>query len=196
MANSARRGASANGVERAGPDDADVVERVLGGDRDAYRVLVSRHQDGLYRHALRMVGSPDVAADLVQATLIKGFSRLRSCRDPAKFKAWAYRILSNGCKDYLKDRRRRNVSLDDPDAAQAAGSVDPSSELERTELLHRIEVALARLPAAQREAFLLKHVEGLSYEEIADRTGGSVPALKMRVHRARELLQDILRESE
>jgi len=172
--------------------DGRVVALVRAGDREAYRILVRRYQDVLYRYALRMTGSPDAAADLTQAAFVKGYTHLRRCRDPDRFGAWLFRILANGCKDYLKSRRRQDVSLDEGLPLHAGPGADPLANLERAELARLLGRALGRLPEPQREAFLLKHVEGRSYEEIAELVGVSVPALKMRVHRAREMLKAML----
>ncbi|MGH7466364.1 MAG: RNA polymerase sigma factor [Longimicrobiales bacterium] len=173
-------------------EDAEIVQRVRAGDREAFRVLVQRYQDVLYRTALRHTKQPDVASDLVQSTLVKAYTGIWRCRDPERFGAWVYRIVVNAAKDYLKSRRRNDVSLDEPLATRlhspAAGN--PEREMERAELRDRLERALSYLPEVLREAFLLKHVEGFSYEEIAERLNVSVPALKMRVHRARSTLKD------
>lgn len=173
------------------PSDAQLVARVLDGDREAYSALLARHQDGLYRHAVRIVGSADVAADIVQVALIKAYANLARCREPERFGSWLFRILSNRCKDYLKSRRRRDTSLEEswPDAGP-----DPAEDAVRAELRRAVARALDRLPASQREAFVLKHVEGLSYEEIAERLGTSVGSLKMRVFRARDTLQELLED--
>jgi RNA polymerase sigma-70 factor (ECF subfamily) len=179
--------------ETSGPGDGEVVARVLDGDRDAYRILVRRHQDMLHAHAVRMVGRGDVAADLVQASLVKAYTSLDRCRNPDKFGAWAYRIVTNRCKDYLKNVRRKDVALDD--APPQAGAMDPDDDLERSELRRRLDRALDRLPADQREAFVMKHEEGRSYKEMAELLEMSVGALKMRVHRAREALQELLEET-
>ena len=168
--------------------DAELVARVLAGDREQYAELVRRHQEPLYRHALGMLGSPDVAADLTQECLIRAYTRLASCHDPARFGAWTFRILRNGCLDYLKDRRRETVPLEDESVLGAAEG-DPEMSLEQTELRQTVFRALETLPQPQREAFLLKHVEDLSYEEMTERLGASISALKMRVKRAREALQ-------
>lgn len=169
-------------------DDAELVRRVLAGERERYAELVQRYQAMLFRHALGMVSSPDAAADLVQESLVKGYTSLPRCHDPARFGAWIYRILRNRCLDYLKDHRRRTVPLEEG-AATLAGREDPESDLRRDETRRAVAAALGALPEAQREAFLLKHVEGLSYEEMAERLDASVSALKMRVLRAREALQ-------
>jgi len=179
----------------SGPSDAEVVAWVLAGERDAYALLVRRHQASLYRHALGMVGQPDAAADLVQDSLVKGYSSLAHCQDPARFGAWVFRILRNRCLDYLKDRRRRTVPIQEGTAFAREGD-DPEVRLERAEAREEVTEALAALPEAQREAFLLKHVDGRSYEEMAEMLGASVSALKMRVLRAREALQERLRGGE
>jgi RNA polymerase sigma-70 factor (ECF subfamily) len=174
--------------------DAHIVAAVRRGDREAFRILVVRYQDVLYRYALRMTGQADVAADLAQAAFVKAYGNLSRCRDPERFGAWLFRILVNGCKDYLKSHRRRDASLDHRPVASAASENDPAAEVERSELRTLLDEALARLPEPQRQAFVLKHVEGLSYEEIAELLGVSIPALKMRVHRAREALRAVLEE--
>ena len=174
-------------------EDRDVVARVRAGDQEAYRVLVRRYQDMLFRHALRMTSEHDVAADLVQASFVKAYTNLAYCRDPERFGAWLYRILANACKDHLKSKRRRDVSLEDQtNIADKIGG--PAAELERSELRAMLNNAIAKLPESLREAFVLKHVEGRSYEEIAELLNTSVPALKMRVHRAREALKDALEQ--
>lgn len=176
-------------------DDAALVDRVLAGDRQAFGVLVARHQDLLYRHATRMTRERDAAADLVQIAFVKAYVQLDRCRDPARFGAWAFRILANQAKDWLKSRRRRDVSLDaTSQTARLQSRADPARDVERDELRGLLDDALATLQPALREAFILKHVEGLAYEEMAVMMDVSIPALKMRVHRARQMLQDALQE--
>lgn len=172
--------------------DSELIQRILNGEAERYAILVERYQDALFRHALGMVGDADAAADLVQESLVKAYTRLHTCNDPARFPAWIFRILRNRCRDWLKNRRQQTVELREDTAATDAAD-DPGTALERSELGRVVDGALARLPEAQREAFLLKHVEGLSYEEMAERLDTGVSALKMRVMRAREALQLLLR---
>ena len=179
----------------AGRSDADLVARVLAGEREEYALLVQRHQEALYRHALGMVGHPDAAADLVQDSLIKGYTSLAHCQDPARYGAWIFRILRNRCLDYLKDRRRQTVPIHEG-TAFASERDDPEVRMEDTEVREAVADALSALPEAHREAFMLKHVDGRSYEEMAEMLGASVSALKMRVMRAREALQERLRGGE
>lgn len=177
--------------ERPPDFDESTVERVLAGDRDAYALLIRRYQDGLFRFALGMVGSPDVAADVVQDSLVKAFAHLDRCKDPAKFGAWIHRIVRNRCLDHLKSPGRNDLPITE---AGSAVSRDATAEdaVERAELRAALFAALSTLPAAQREAFLLKHLEDRPYEEMSEMLGASISALKMRVKRARESLQRAL----
>jgi len=179
----------------ASPDDAAVIVRVLGGDKQQFAVLVARYQAGLYRHAVSMVLDHDVATDMVQETFVRAYTRLSTCRDHDRFRAWIFQMLRNRCLDYLKDVRRRNVSLDRalevPDPTE-----EPVHQMERVRLRGEIAKALDQLPDAQREAFLMHYVEELPYETMADLLGASVSALKMRVLRARETLGAALRNKD
>lgn len=173
--------------------DGAVVRAVLDGNEEAYAILVRRYQDTLYRHAERMTGRPDEATDIVQMAFVKGFRNLRRCRDVERVGAWLFRINANQCKDYLKNRRRQNVSLEDV-GALADEEDDPERDAERGQLRSQIRDALDKLSSDEREAFVLKHLEGFSYQEMARMLDASVPALKMRVHRAREGLQELLED--
>jgi RNA polymerase sigma-70 factor (ECF subfamily) len=173
--------------------DSQVVRDVLAGDRDSFRLLVRRYGDVLFGHAYRMVGSQEEASDLAQRALVKGYRKLASCRDPERVGAWLFRILSNLSKDHLRSRRRRDVSLDRVSELPQSGG-DPLEAAHQSEVRGRLRLAMARLTPEQREAFVLKHVEGRSYEEMAAVLDASVASLKMRVHRAREALQELLED--
>lgn len=170
--------------------DQDVISRVMAGDRNSFAILIKRYSDPLYRHALGMTGSPDVAEDILQTSFIKAFNHLGEVR--GRFDAWLFRIVANGCKDWLKNIRRTHVSYEEDD--QPSSYATPDEDLDRTELRTDLDEALAQLAPSLREAFIMKHVEGRSYEEMADLLGTTVGALKMRVHRARESLQALLQE--
>jgi len=170
--------------------DQDVISRILAGERDAFAMLIGRYSDPLYRHALGMTGSPDVAEDILQTSFIKAYHHLGEVR--GRFDAWLFRIVANGCKDWLKNIRRTHLSYDEDD--QPSTFASPDEDLDRTELRQDLDSALAQLAPSLREAFIMKHVEGRSYEEMADLLATTVGALKMRVHRAREALQTLLEE--
>lgn len=168
-----------------------MVRAVLDGEQEAYRVLVRRFEEPLYRHAVRMLERPDDAADVVQEAFVRGYRRLDECREPERVGGWLFRIASNLCKDRLKSRAADGVSLDDAGPLQA-DTGDPERQLQASTLEEELGRALDALTADQREAFLLKHLEGRSYPEMSEMLDASVSALKMRVHRAREELQELL----
>lgn len=170
--------------------DHEVIAQVLRGRRDAFGTLIKRYSDPLFRHALGMTGSPDVAEDILQASFIKAYQHLGEVH--GRFDAWIFRIVANGCKDWLKNIRRTHLSYEDDD--QPSAFATPDEELDRSELRTDLDGALAQLAPSLREAFIMKHVEGRSYEEMAELLSTTVGALKMRVHRAREALQALLEE--
>ncbi len=170
--------------------DQEIIARVIAGDREAFSSLIRRYGDALYRHALGMTGSPDVAEDILQSSFIKAYEHLGEVR--GRFDAWVFRIVANACKDWLKNIRRTHLSYEEDD--QPSGYATPDEDLDRSQLRDDLDRALAQLAPSLREAFIMKHVEGRSYEEMADLLGTTVGALKMRVHRAREALQGLLEE--
>lgn len=174
-----------------GPSDGEIVRAVLAGDRDRYAVLVDRYRDRYARYAARMLGSIDAAEDAVQDAFVRAYDQLAQCQDPNKFVGWFFLILRNRC--FAEQRKSRSqVSLDAAAAVPTSDRSDDGTEAaERRRALRR---ALMRLTAEQREVFVLKHVEGMSYIEIAERLNTSVPSLKMRMHRAYDSLREQLRE--
>lgn len=174
------------------PPDAEVVALVLAGDTEAFGFVIRRYEAGLLRFAARMLGSRDAAADAVAESFVRAYRHLASCREPARLRTWLYRIVTNRCKSHLARRSVADVSLDD--APPVADPADTEADLERADQLALVQRALADLSPDKREAFVLKHVEGLSYEEMAAVTGERIPTLKMRVHRAREELLKVLED--
>lgn len=176
-----------------GPTDAEIIERVLDGDTDQFAVLVDRYGDEFARYAKYMTGSEDEAADVIQESLVRAFRSLRRCQDRTNFKGWLFRIVSNQCKTHVTRRRRR--SLESLEAASDIPAVEnPATDAEAADVRRRVREALRELPQEQREALVLKYVEGLSLPEMAERLSVSVPALKMRLLRARRELLGMLQE--
>lgn len=173
--------------------DAEIVRAVLAGDVDRYAVLVRRYRDRYARFATRMLGSLDVAEDAVQDAFVRAFDQLAQCRDPNKFAGWLFLILRNRC--FAEQRRRsREGRLLEPRDEVVAAPDRPDGTVEQAERTRALERALTQLTAEQREVFVLKHVEGLQYDEIAGMTGASVASLKMRMHRAYDRLRELLKE--
>ena len=145
------------------------------------------------RYAARMLGSLDAGEDAVQDALVRAFDRLADCREPDKFAGWLFLILRNRCYAERRRRQREGRPLDERDDGVAAAD-RPDGTFEQTEQMRALERSLLHLTPEQREVFVLKHMEGLAYDEIAGRTGATVASLKMRMHRAYDRLRDLMKE--
>ncbi len=174
------------------PSDADVIARVLDGDKQQFEHLVRRYQHVLYRHAVSIVLDHDTAADMVQDAFVRAYLNLRECRDTSRFRAWLFRTLRNRCFDHLKAASRRNVSLDEIEPIPLDEADGPAALAERSEVRTAIRRALAKLPPVLREAFVMHYVDGMSYETMGELLGASISAIKMRAMRAREALSSAL----
>jgi RNA polymerase sigma-70 factor (ECF subfamily) len=176
--------------------DGELVRRVRAGDIGAYGALVARYRDRLGRYAVHMLGDREDAEEALQDAFVRAYRSLARCDDPERFGAWLYGILVNRCRTAgARASRRRKLFVRDP--AAETHSIEGGADLiDRVGWDDAVNRALAQLAPEQREAFLLKHVEDLEYEEIARLTGTGVSALKMRVKRAREQLQRFLKEAE
>jgi len=169
-------------------DDAADVQRVLAGDVEAYAALVDRYYDRCARFAIRMLGDRDDAEDALQATFLRAYRALHRYQERDRFSAWLYRILVNQCRSIAARRSHRErvfvreeaVLLNTP--ARATNWAGEDEEI--------VQRVLAELDPLLREAFLLKYIEEMSYEEMSALTGVGVSALKMRVKRACDRLRD------
>ncbi len=172
--------------------DAAVVARVLAGDTAAYATLVARYRAQFARYAVRMLGNREDAEEALQDAFIRAYRSLGKCDDPERFGSWLFRILGNRCRTVGTRRGRREKTFVRDDIALLDASEEHPAE--QNAWREEIQRALMLLDSDQREAFLLKHVEELGYEEIAAMTGVRVSALKMRVKRACERLKGLLQE--
>jgi RNA polymerase sigma-70 factor (ECF subfamily) len=130
--------------------------------------------------------------ELTQDTFAKAFSRLGTFRGQGTVRDWLYRIAANGCRDLLRSGRS-HYSTELP-REEPSTTLDPERDAVARQSVEALSGAVATLPPACRQAFVLFHVEDLSYEQMSERTGVGVSALKVRVHRARELLRRRLSE--
>lgn len=176
--------------------EAAELQRARQGDRAAFGALVRRHQDRVYRHLLRLTGSREDALELAQDVFVKAWQALPEWRPEARFSTWLYRIAANAALDLLRRRQVVDyVALEDEHDApsQAPG---PEAQLQTRQRLLGLEAALARLPAAQREIVLLREVEGLAYEELAQVLGVDAGTVKSRLARARAALAALWSKAE
>lgn len=186
----------------SGEGDA-LLRRAQDGDQEAFEALVEREQDKVYGLALRMTRSEADAAEIAQDTFFSAYQHLKDFRGQAAFGSWVHRIAANNALMRLRHRRvveKSEEALDEPAFTRMGLLRRPPQQWERpadeqaldAELGQAIERATDRLPEGYREVFLLKDVEGLSYEQIAEITGDSVAAIKSRLHRARLSLREAI----
>ncbi len=167
------------------------MERVLGGDTEAFAGVVRRHGGRLVALCTRLTGDRGLGEELAQEALARAFAAVGSWRGDAPFRAWLTRVAVNACRDWQKAGARAERPAEIA-PAELATALDPERVAAGREAGAALAAAIARLPPASREAFVLFHVEGLGYEEIRAITGASVNALKVRVHRARQALLEAL----
>jgi RNA polymerase sigma-70 factor (ECF subfamily) len=175
-----------------GPGDAEVIERVLAGDVNAFELLVKRYERDSFMYAKYMTGNSDDAADVVQESFVRAFRALRRCNDRERFKGWLFRIVSNQCKTLLARRRRQRADPIEALVNEPAARENPGVEAEAADVRSKVLRALDRLSPEQREAFILRYVHGLEMDEIAKALDVSMPALKMRLKRGRDALRELL----
>lgn len=174
--------------------DRSAVARACSGDPDAFAEIVRRHASGVRMLCTRLVHDGRLGEDLCQDAFVRAFSRLGSFRGEGTVRHWLYRIAANGCRDFLRagGRFERPAHLSGEELWTAR---DPEREVGARQSMEALGAAVAGLPPACREAFVLFHLDGLSYEEMSALTGVGVSALKVRVHRAREALRRRLGEA-
>ena len=176
--------------------EAEIVRWVLEGDADAFGAIVDEYQKNVYNLALRMTGNPEDAQDMSQEAFIKAFNSLASFRGDSKLSVWLYRIVSNVCLDFLRSRKRRqtvSLNMDDGEGGTAELEIPdlsamPEEELNRRLTREAVRKGLLSLPEDQREILLLREIEGLSYDEIAQALGLEAGTVKSRIFRARKRL--------
>ena len=180
----------------AAESDAVLLDRFARGDRAALDDLFRRYRAVAFRVAYRLLGREADALDAVQDGFIKALTHLDRFRGTSSFKTWLLRIVSNAALD-LGRQRKRDGWNDRPPAAPnldrtAGDPVPPDAALERADLRRVIEAALAQLPAAQRQTFVLHVDGGLTYREVADALGISIGTVMSRLFYARQKLKTLL----
>jgi RNA polymerase sigma-70 factor (ECF subfamily) len=166
-------------------DYPDTIRRAKAGDQRAFGSLVDQYHARCVRFAQQMLLSTEDAEEAVQDAFVRVYDALPRFDVTLRFEPWLFRILANRCRT-MRLRRRRHDTLvvfsdSTPDVAVSAQGEDAARE--------ELWLLLDALPVEQREAFLLHHVEGMSYEDMATVTGAGVSALKMRVKRACDVLR-------
>jgi len=171
--------------------DQAIIDRILAGDDEAFARLVERHHDRCSRVAYRILGNREDAEEAVQDAFLRAYKALASYEERERFQAWLTRILVNQCRTIRAKSEKRSTVFSDLELNdQVMGLPDDDARGNWPDLDH----ALARLPAEQREAVVLRYADDLTYEEMSRITGAGESALKMRVQRAFTRLRALLGE--
>jgi len=171
----------------------DLLSKAISGDIDAFETLILQYEKLIYNIALRIMGNDEDAKDMSQEAIIKIYRNLASCTGIEYMKAWAAKITHNTCLDEL--RRRKGKFADSYDDVIVIDPTDgPEALFLRKEFGKLIEEGLNRLSARHRALIVLRDVQGMTYEEIADITAAPLGTVKSRLSRARNILKMVLTE--
>ena len=176
--------------------EQELVRAAAGGDTEAFERLVRTYENKIYHLALRMCGSSEEASDIAQEAFLAAWRGLPSFRGEANFATWLYRLTSNAAIDYLRrqKKQRGDMSLDDEELGLDAVDTGPGPQdaAERTEVRSVVAAGLQELSEGHRQVLVLREIQGLSYEEIADVLEVDLGTVKSRISRARSALRKIL----
>lgn len=177
-------------------DAGGAIERAQSGDSDAFRLLVEQHSRVIFRLAFRMTGNEQDAEDVVQETFLRAYKRISDYEARASFSTWLYRIASNYALDLIRNRRRHEErrergSSEDRDILQTIPEASPGPDrlVYGGQVKDRVNAALDELTAQERTAFVLRHFEGLSIQEIGQTLGTGTNATKHSIFRAVQKLR-------
>jgi RNA polymerase sigma-70 factor, ECF subfamily len=176
-------------------DDSAVVARFLEGEKRAFNELVERYQARLLNFVYRTTGDRERAEDLVQETFIRVYRHIHRFDQSKKFSTWIYTIASNLAKNELRNRSRnplvlfqtikKNWGADDRPLEWEDSTYRPDDLFRKRHLKQLVDSVVEELPTHHREVFVLREIEGKTYEEIADITGCNLGTVKSRLNRAR-----------
>ena len=191
---SGRATVSANPMSRTHEDIQDelLVLQCQAGDGDALKALIARWQPRLARLAWRLTAERDAAQDIVQDAWLAIVRGLRRLDDPARFRSWAYRIVTNKCADWTRRRVVQRSVTEDLRAAAVSGSGDSPNGADSTDAVDRIRDALAKLPSEQRAVLSLHYLDGMGVAEIARTLDVPEGTVKSRLYHARSRLKQVL----
>jgi len=176
-------------------DDGDLIDAARRGDANAFGSLVEAHQHEVYTLALRLVGEREMAADVAQEAFVRAWRAMPNFRGDARFGTWMHRITVNTAWTMRRrELRRRHEELDPDRHAPEAAGVDPLEMIEAADARPRLMAALDELSPSVRIVVVLKDVYDWSHGEIATHLGITVTAAKVRLHRGRKQLRDLLWE--
>ena len=180
-------------------DEKKLIERASAGDPSAFNRLMEAHERRMYAVALRMCANREDAQDCLQEAMLRVYRAIGGFKGQSTFSTWVYRITMNTCLDELRRKKnKQNASLDsllDMGWSPADESDTPERHAVRSEASRQLHSAIRELPEDMRAAVVLRDIQGLSYEEIAQALDINVGTIKSRISRGREKLREKLKEN-
>ena len=175
--------------------DSQLIEEFISGSDIAFNLLAKRYQQKIYWHARRMTGNHLDADEIVQQVLLVMYNKLKSFNFQSSVYTWIYKITSTRSLNYLKRRKLKEIlSLEEQSEKLQESSDDILENLEVKEKLETVNRVLQKLPAKQREIFILRNYDDLSYKEISEITGKSIGALKSNYFHSIKKIIELMRE--
>ncbi|MFW6160553.1 MAG: RNA polymerase sigma factor [Acidobacteriota bacterium] len=185
--------------DSASSNDHNLVEKALQGERKAFEMIVRKYQTPLLNYIGRMVGNRELALDMTQDVFLKIHTALSQYKPEYKFSTWLFKITRNHVIDYWRKKKIKAFSTDQEENHLFSKEIpadDPPlcRTMELTEIREKIEAALEKLPTSLRELFVWRHINELSYEEIAEIKDLPLGTVKNRVFQAKEMLRHLIGE--
>ena len=177
------------GGPRLNASDQDLVRRCTGGDADAFAGLVERYGGRVYNIALRITSDGDAAKDCAQEAFIRAYRALHQYDPALPFGPWLFRITTNASLNYVQRWHAHETPVDELPDAPEEPEEGPEATTVRREEVAEVVSAMAELPAPYRAALTLRHMQQLSYQEVADALGIPLGTVKTHLHRARAALK-------
>ncbi len=177
--------------------DFDLVKSFTNGDESAFNKIVLKYQHKIYWHARRMTGNHLDADEVVQEVLLVMYNKLKDFKFQSSLYTWIYRITSTRSINFINKRKVKQIfSFEDQPEIKARQDEEIINDIEAKEKLAKIEKILQKIPPKQKEVFIMKNYEQMSYEEIAEVTGKSVGGLKSNYFQAMKKILKLVNENE
>ncbi len=178
-------------------NDFEQVKKFIAGDESAFNKIVMKYQQRIYWHARRMTGNHLDADEIVQEVLLVLYNKLKNFQFKSSLYTWIYKITSTRSINYIKKKNLKQFfSIEDNEAISLKSKEDIVKDIETREKLNRLEKVLQKLPAKQKEVFILRSFDELSYEEISEITGKSVGGLKANYFHAVKKITEMIKDNE
>ena len=178
-------------------DDFEIVNRFINGDESAFNILVKKYQKRIYWHARQMLNDHLDADEVTQEVLIVMYRKLKTFNFKSSLYTWIYKIVTTRSLNQIRRKKvKRFLSIDDADEKELSAEHDIIENISNKQKVEKIQKALDKIPPKQRQVFILRNFDELSYEEISEITGKSVGGLKANYFHALKKVMELVNEND